>query len=414
VRACVLGVGLSAVSSIALADGGAGPGLPEYRLSPGDVIDLSVFAQGDLSRQYRVRDDGTISLHLVGPVAAAGLTAEALEASLEESLSAKLAGPVSATVEVVSYRPIFILGDVRTPGRQPFSEGLDVLGALALAGGLPVAETGATAAMRVTDEEGAYRQQKARLAALLIERARLLAERAGASEIPPVAEAIDLIDAEHARTLSDEQARLMVARRDLLDIQIKSYEERQKLAQLEAESFAGRRELTRRQLDATLSDLADQEKLQERGLATASRLLELRVEADGYRSDELEAAAFEAAARQKNSDAGYAARSARIERTREIDDRVSQVEQEILDSRTALAAAADFLVEFGGQDALLDSGAARLAFRLTRRGESGPKTSEVGADTLLLPGDVVEVVVESIAPGATAPGDESGCITCGP
>jgi protein involved in polysaccharide export with SLBB domain len=368
--------------------------LPEYRLSPGDVIDLSVFAQGDLSRQYRVRDDGTISLHLVGPVAAAGLTAEALEASLEESLSAKLAGPVSATVEVVSYRPIFILGDVRTPGRQPFSEGLDVLGALALAGGLPVAETGATAAMRVTDEEGAYRQQKARLAALLIERARLLAERAGASEIPPVAEAIDLIDAEHARTLSDEQARLMVARRDLLDIQIKSYEERQKLAQLEAESFAGRRELTRRQLDATLSDLADQEKLQERGLATASRLLELRVEADGYRSDELEAAAFEAAARQKNSDAGYAARSARIERTREIDDRVSQVEQEILDSRTALAAAADFLVEFGGQDALLDSGAARLAFRLTRRGESGPKTSEVGADTLLLPGDVVEVVVE--------------------
>jgi exopolysaccharide production protein ExoF len=406
--------GATVSSSAATAAAGTAASSAQYLLSPGDSVAVSVFANEGLSRTYRVRGDGTVSLHLVGAVPAARLSAATLEGALEQLLSEKLGSAASVTVEVVAYRPVSVFGHVQSPGRLPFSEGMDVMDALALAGGLPAAESGTTAVMRVAEKQQEYREQRARLAGLLTERARLMAERADGTTVEPVAEVVELVGAERADLLADEQARLLAARRKLLDIEIQKNDDLRQLAEVEADSFAGRRELSRRQLDATLADLAAQEKLSERGLALSSRLLELRVEADGYRSNELEAAAFEAAARQKHSDAGYSAQSARTERTREIDARVSAVEQEIGETRAALSGLTDFLVEFGGEDALLATGPSRIVFRLSRRGADGPQVSEVGVDAALLPGDALEVALEALTPGQPGVGNGDPCITCAP
>ena len=203
---CILAA-LATPSPASFADDGVEADLPGYLLSAGDVLEISVFAQTDLSRQYRIRSDGTISMHLMGSIPASDMTAEAFEASLEARLVDLLNGPVSATVEVVAYRPIAVLGYVTQSGLHPFSDGLDVTRALALAGGFPATETGATAnaAMRVAEEEQQYQQLRADLAGLLTERARLLAEREGASEVAPVDQAIDLIGASKAEKLADEQ-----------------------------------------------------------------------------------------------------------------------------------------------------------------------------------------------------------------
>jgi len=136
--------------SIALAAamlaGCAGPdGLPpiesaadgSYRLDTGDQLRVVVFNQEQLSGEYVVGGDGTISMPLVGGVPARGLTSSELEASLVQRLSEEsdiLVNP-SVNVQVQTFRPFYILGEVRSPGQYPSVHQGTVLGAVAIAGG---------------------------------------------------------------------------------------------------------------------------------------------------------------------------------------------------------------------------------------------------------------------------------------
>ena len=75
-------------------------------LGPGDELSVSVLNREDLSRTYRVRDDGTVSLHLLGDVQASGRTIAGFESSLEELVAAQTELPVSISVEVSAWRPV--------------------------------------------------------------------------------------------------------------------------------------------------------------------------------------------------------------------------------------------------------------------------------------------------------------------
>ncbi len=92
-----------------------------YRLDTGDQLRVVVFNQEQLSGDYAVGGDGTISMPLVGGVAARGLTASELEASLVQRLSEEqdiLVNP-SVNVQVQTFRPFYILSEVRSPGQCP-------------------------------------------------------------------------------------------------------------------------------------------------------------------------------------------------------------------------------------------------------------------------------------------------------
>jgi polysaccharide export outer membrane protein len=107
-----------------------------YRLSVDDQVRIITFGQEQLTGQFRVNDRGTIAVPLLGPVAASGLTSSELERRIEEELKQKkvLVDP-SVSVEVIGYRPMFILGEVTKPGQYPYEPGMTVLTAVAIAGG---------------------------------------------------------------------------------------------------------------------------------------------------------------------------------------------------------------------------------------------------------------------------------------
>jgi polysaccharide export outer membrane protein len=107
----------------------------EYRLGPGDKLRIQVFNDKDLSREYEVGDNGTISMALVGQIKAAGLTVHELEESLRASLRNGYIKDPKLSVEVMNYRPFYIIGEVNKPGEYPFKTGLNVLSAIAIAGG---------------------------------------------------------------------------------------------------------------------------------------------------------------------------------------------------------------------------------------------------------------------------------------
>jgi polysaccharide export outer membrane protein len=109
--------------------------LQEYRLGPGDQLRISVFGEPNLSGEFLVSPSGSISYPLVGEVPAQGKTVNEFSAALADVLRNGYVRQPNISVEVASYRPFFILGEVGAPGTYPYAAGLTVMNAVATAGG---------------------------------------------------------------------------------------------------------------------------------------------------------------------------------------------------------------------------------------------------------------------------------------
>jgi polysaccharide export outer membrane protein len=111
------------------------------RIVSRDLLDVTVFAAPDLSRAVRVSEDGTISLPLLGPIAAAGQTPHELELRLQDTLRRTYMRDPRVAVEVkeeAAAQPIYVVGEVTQPGAFAPSgpDPLTVLRAVAVARGL--------------------------------------------------------------------------------------------------------------------------------------------------------------------------------------------------------------------------------------------------------------------------------------
>jgi protein involved in polysaccharide export with SLBB domain len=111
------------------------PPSSSYVLGSGDKIHVIVFGQPDLTGDYAIDGSGQIAMPLIGGVEAGGLTPTTLEQHIAEKLTPKYLQNPRVSVEVMAYRPFYIVGEVRNPGSYPFVSGMTVINAVALAGG---------------------------------------------------------------------------------------------------------------------------------------------------------------------------------------------------------------------------------------------------------------------------------------
>ncbi len=107
----------------------------EYVLGVDDNLKITVFNETDISGQFKISSTGTISMPLIGNINAAGLTVSQLQDSIEKSLAKGYLKNPRVGVEVLNYRPFFILGEVIKPGSYTYVNGMTVINAIALAGG---------------------------------------------------------------------------------------------------------------------------------------------------------------------------------------------------------------------------------------------------------------------------------------
>jgi protein involved in polysaccharide export with SLBB domain len=107
----------------------------EIRLAAGDKLKITVFGEEQLTGEYEIDSNGTVSMPLAGTVEAAGLTKIELERRLSGKLSGSYLKNPRVTVEVTSSRPFYILGEVEKPGEYPYRAGLNIMSAIAVAGG---------------------------------------------------------------------------------------------------------------------------------------------------------------------------------------------------------------------------------------------------------------------------------------
>ncbi|MBN2318335.1 MAG: polysaccharide export protein, partial [Acidobacteria bacterium] len=116
------------------------PGIsPDYMLGAGDVIKVDVVGNEMLSQAFKISNTGHINFLLLGDIKAAGLTAEELEKDIADRLrAAKLVNDPEVLVYIESYeaKPIYVVGEVDTPGEFVMSQQLTLMDAIFLAGGL--------------------------------------------------------------------------------------------------------------------------------------------------------------------------------------------------------------------------------------------------------------------------------------
>jgi polysaccharide export outer membrane protein len=105
-------------------------------LGPGDVFDIRVFEEGDLTGTYRVDADGLIDYPLVGRVKAQGLLPGELAQVLRAKLNSYVQHPqVSVLVKEWNSKRIIVYGQVQRPGTYPFTDPMTISQAISLAGG---------------------------------------------------------------------------------------------------------------------------------------------------------------------------------------------------------------------------------------------------------------------------------------
>lgn len=129
----------------------------DYRLGPGDKVRVTVYGETDLSGDYQIDGTGIVRLPLIGALRAVGYTAPALETGIGMALSKGYLKNPRVNVEIVTYRPFYIIGSVNRPGEYPYVDHISALNAVALAGGFT--DTARQTAIYVRHEGSAVEEE---------------------------------------------------------------------------------------------------------------------------------------------------------------------------------------------------------------------------------------------------------------
>jgi polysaccharide biosynthesis/export protein ExoF len=251
----------------------------DYRLAPSDGVRIKVQDWPDLAGDYAVGPDGTLSLPMIGTIKAQGMNTETFAAAVSDALR-RITGrtePVVAAVEIVRFRPFFVMGDVQRAGELAFRPGLTVLQAVGMAGGYYRPPTASLLRLErdVALATGDIDTLTLRMLKALGRVARLEAALAGKSEIafPP-----ELLQRQQqagvANAMDNERAILALELRRLTEEGV-SLESIRTLYRREIVSLRGQGEALKREQDAVQRQLVELRSLAGRGLALTPNMIAL-------------------------------------------------------------------------------------------------------------------------------------------
>ena len=139
-RTCIIAVVLVAlffpISSLLASDEASAPTIQDYIIGPGDALEISVWDNAALTKQLTVLPDGKIHFPLIGEVVVGGKTIAELKEELKERIGKFVPDTdLSVMVQQTGSLMIYVIGEVNRPGRFNLNANINVLQALAMAGG---------------------------------------------------------------------------------------------------------------------------------------------------------------------------------------------------------------------------------------------------------------------------------------
>jgi polysaccharide biosynthesis/export protein ExoF len=366
----------------------------EWQTAEGTIRDWS-----SLTGIYTVGPSGTLSLPFLGEMPAAGRPTDQIADDIGSGLEVLfgLKNRPSASVEMATFRPVFVSGDVEKPGEYPFTPKLTLSKAMTLAGGLRRAD--GRFARDVISGKGDLNVYIARKGRLLARQARLKAEIAGKDSIDMPKELKDFPDADD---LMNSELALMDSRKKRLALQLQALADLKKLLAGEIVSLEKKTESQTRQLELAKEDLNKVEDLAERGLALSARKLSSEQRAADIEATLLDIDTASLRAKQDISRADQNEITLRndwsAQLAQELQDTQDEIERSNLQISTAkglIAEALEQSVDASRYDASIQE--ANLSYSIVREVNGQFKETAAGENTILLPGDQVKVKAQIIA-----------------
>jgi protein involved in polysaccharide export with SLBB domain len=132
----------------------------DYNLGAGDRVGVTVFGEETITGEYDVDNNGAVNMPLVGAISAKNKTPRQFQNDLRTALvKGGVVNNAQVSVNVVKYRPFFVLGEVQKPGAYPYYAGATVLNAVAMAGGYTYRAATNSVTVTRNDQERAAKEQ---------------------------------------------------------------------------------------------------------------------------------------------------------------------------------------------------------------------------------------------------------------
>ncbi|MEI4473742.1 polysaccharide biosynthesis/export family protein [Frigidibacter sp. MR17.24] len=387
-----------------------------YVLGPQDQLSVRVnslrrntgeiYTWAPLSDTFSIGADGTVFLPIVGQLTAAGTTPDALAASISTALQnvANLAETPFTTVEVTTYRPVYVMGSVQQPGRYEFQPGMTVLQALSTAQGFVRSPDVSGTQRDAIAAGGDVRSLEAAGIVLQAQLVRFAAESEGgtaALSFPPELAARAAQDPRIATAIRHETERYE-AGREALRAEAKAIEDGRALLGQELEQLAKKADTLNRQQELYDEEAKISADLLTRGLTVQSRQVAAENSQLNVQSSQLDVQLATLRAQQslQQADRDIIDLRARY-RTQALDNLVTTRQQ--LEANRQQLQTAQALVTLAMSRSLETLDSADLdgftpEYRVVRNGDSGRSEQVVGDDFRLQPGDVLQVQMSQAAP----------------
>jgi polysaccharide export outer membrane protein/exopolysaccharide production protein ExoF len=308
-------VGSVAGIALCLAAGIQSPAMAgDYQLGPQDKVRLKIyewrpsrdeiFEWTALNDQFTIGAGGELSLPLVGGVDAAGTTPSELGHVISQRLMQHmgLARQPDVAVEVVQFRPFYMVGQVMQPGEFPYRPGLTVLQALSIAGGLRTREENLARLEReVIAGKGDVDLLKLNYVSLLARKARLEAEQRGMNEVVFPKQLTDRQEDSTVRLMMDQERSVFSARRDGMATQARALKELKEFLVKETDSLEQQLTFFDTQIELVQKELSGVSSLVSKGFTAAQREMSVQRDMAQIQSSRLAAETALLRARQETS-----------------------------------------------------------------------------------------------------------------
>jgi len=387
-----------------------------YRLGPDDKLRVAVhewrsarnevYEWAPLNGEFTVNAAGMVSLPLIGEIKAENLKTSELADVISERLQAKVgfAQRPDTAVEVIQYRPFYIVGVVNKPGDYPFRPGMSVLQAISIAGGFYRAgEGGLSRFERETiASNGDLRVLAVEHLAVLARRSRLQAELSGADSVVFPPELTDNPNRAAAAQAMKEEVDLFKSRKQSLASQLEALAQTKLLIQREVEALKAKDVTQERQLGLAKKDLDNVNSLVSKGLSVAPRQLALDQAVAQIESARMDLALAIIRAEQDIGKTDRDILTLKNNRQNEVltEVRVAQTQlqeyQERAETAQRLAYESD-VVAPQLEDERVREELLQPVFAIVRKGPDGPVETRVSQTSPVEPGDIIKVERPRIA-----------------
>lgn len=368
------------------------PTAGQTRLGSGDKLSVKIYERPDLSGEFTVRSDGTISLPLIGAFSVEDRLPGEVERDIGATLDKITGRATTLVVEVVEWRPIYVVGAVDKPGTYPYKPHMTVLQVLAASGG-PYRLSSITGnRIEAGREELSHWQNVEKLKSLLVRRARLDAELNGKDDIEVPARLNDIATPDDIESVISAEKRVMSQRTASYQQSLEGASRKVEMSGKEIELLKEQLAHTNDEVRLTKAESADLQNMAQRGLTPRTRLLDSQRLVSSLEANVREIAASLTRAELGLTTAEKEKSILEIEHKLKLEEEMRTNEEDLRIAETALKVSSH-VTGLGIRGGIISE--PRLRYQVIRREGDRQVASSVDESSELLPGDVIRITFDN-------------------